>query len=287
MKKISFFIVSLLFVLLLSSCGAEKDSIKIVSVTDIHFAGNEYYEYKGLYKESNENNGSGKQMQYLDDITDAFVAEMLLEKPDYIIVSGDNTFNGSKESHLAFVDKFSTLTEDGITVLTVPGNHDIKTPSYIFPDGEYQLATFMTAEDFKEIYSAFGYTGGISYDENSLSYVYDSEKGVRFFMLDTNMLYGATFGSLSTKTLAWLEEELIACKEAGDIPFVSGHHNLLVHNEMFTFGYTVKNSEELEALLTEYGADIYLSGHIHPQHIAEGNGITDIAGGSFAVYPHR
>ena len=106
-------------------------------------------------------------------------------------------------------------------------------------------------------------------------------------MLDTNMIYGATFGSLSTKTIEWLEKELMACKEAGDIPFVSGHHNLFVHNEMFTFGYTVKDNDKLAELLAKYGADIYLSGHIHPQHIAKETGITDIAGGSFAVYPHR
>ena len=120
MKKLFCLILSAVFLFVLSSCSLNKDSIKIVSVTDIHFAGNEYYKYKGLYKETNENNGSGKQMQYLDDITDAFIAEMLLEKPDFIIVSGDNTFNGSKESHLAFADKFSALTEAGIPYIPLP-----------------------------------------------------------------------------------------------------------------------------------------------------------------------
>ena len=85
----------------------------------------------------------------------------------------------------------------------------------------------------------------------------------------------------------WLEKELSACIEAGDIPVVAGHHNLLEHNKMFNFGYMLNNSSEVEELLSRYGVSLYLSGHMHTQHIAQNENITDIVGGAFPVYPHR
>lgn len=273
-------------VLSFSACENNK-SIDIVTVTDIHLAGREYHDYEGFFLEANDTNGSGKQMRYLDDIFDAFISEMLERKPEYIIITGDSTFTGAKESHEVLTEKLLPLVDAGITVLVLPGNHDIENPTFIYLDGEYQQTETLTPEEYRETYSAFGYSGGISYHEDSLSYVYDTGKGVRIFMLDTNMAYGVLYGDFGGTKLEWLEKELDKCKKAGDIPLVAGHHTLLEHNKMFNFGYRLGNSEDVEKLLTESGCTLYLCGHMHTQHIAENENITDIVGGSFAVYPHR
>lgn len=287
MKKIISVLLIAVMILSFAACDSGKNDFDVVVITDIHFAGREHFDYEGYYAESNDTNGSGKQMKYLDDIFDAFIDEMKIRKPDYILMTGDNTFDGAKESHLALAEKLQTLVDEGITILNIPGNHDIKSTAFIFPDGGFEETESLTPEEYREVYANFGYASGISYDDNSLSYVYDTGKGVRFIMMDTNSTYGLLYGDIIKEKYDWLEKELSACTEAGDVPVVAGHHNLLEHNKMFNFGYMLNNSAEVEELLSRYGVSLYLSGHMHTQHIAQNENITDIVGGAFSVYPHR
>lgn len=106
-------------------------------------------------------------------------------------------------------------------------------------------------------------------------------------MLDTNLQYGASLGKLRPGTVEWLEEQLAACKEAGNIPVIAGHHSLLSHNPRFDFSYKLSNGTEISELVSEYGANLYLCGHLHTQHYVQTEKITDIVGGAFCVYPHR
>lgn len=289
MKKRNSIMSVLLVLCFLIGCqpASEKSSLNIAVVTDFHYAGRENHKYQGTYLEINDTNGSGKQMRYLDEITDAFFEEMAEQKPDYLLVAGDISFIGAKESHQSIMKKFSSLSENGTVVLVIPGNHDITGSAYLFPDGEAVETASLTPEEFVELYRPFGYDGGISYDENSLSYVYDTGKGVRFFMLDTNLSYGTSYGKINPQTLKWIEEQLILCQEAGDTPIAVGHHNLLTHNEMFIMGYRIGNASDLVSLFEKYGVSLYLSGHMHAQHIVQTENLTDIAGGSLAVYPHH
>lgn len=290
MKKTTLFLlIGILLFSALPGCSKKVEAapVSIVTATDLHFAGRDSYTYTGTFQQDSETNGSGKQMQYLDDILDAFINEMLEEKPDYILLTGDLTFIGAKASHEALAQRLTDLTAAGFQVLVVPGNHDICSGSYILPQGEPVETPSVTAEEFREIYAEFGYSGGISYDENSLSYVYDTGKGSWIFMLDTNFHYGSSLGELSSETMSWLKNQLRRCKRAGAYPLLAGHHNLMVHNERFKTGYVMGNGSEIQSLAKAYGGNLYLSGHMHLQHIAQEEGVTDIAGGSLAVYPHR
>ncbi|MBE6899315.1 MAG: metallophosphoesterase [Ruminococcaceae bacterium] len=286
MKK--FFAIIFAIILAFSFGGCSKeDPLRIVTVTDLHFTGKEYFSYKGTFAAANDSNGTGKQIRYVEEIFDAFISEMLSEKPDYILITGDLAFNGAKVSHLAVAEKLSVLKQEGITVLVIPGNHDITGSAYVFPNGEPEDSESVTPEEFMEIYSDFGYSGGISYDENSLSYVFDSGKGIRFFMLDTNLIYGASLGQLSEKTLEWLEKELALCRESENIPVFAGHHSVLSHNPRFDFTYKLSNGDDVSDMIAENGGTLYLCGHLHTQHFVQTEKLTDIVTGGFCVYPHR
>ncbi len=286
MKKLLAFILIFTVLLSCSSCESETP-YNIVHVTDLHFAGREYHDYEGFFFETNDNNGSGKQMLYLDDIVDAFVEEMKELKPDCIVITGDTSFTGARVSHQLLKDKLQVLRDSGITVLILPGNHDIVKYSFTYLDGEYQQTDVVPKEEYPEFYADFGYGEAISKDNSSLSYVYDTGKGIRIFMLDTMIVHGVVYGQLNIGTMQWLERELKACVEAGDSPIVAGHHNLLEHNPRFNMSYRLGNFDDVEELLTKYGCSLYLSGHLHTQHIVQNENITDIVGGAFAVYPHR
>ena len=283
----------LLMLLLLSGCALSptgprplEQPVTVAVVTDIHYTGPDY-RYTGVFAQANDQSGSGKQVELLPQLLDAFLEEMLRLRPDVLLITGDNTFNGARASHEALIEKLQSLRQAGILVLTLPGNHDLEFHPLIFPQGEPEEAAPVTAEDFARLYADFGYSGALSRDPGSLSYVYDSGLGVRFFMLDTIFRYGSVYGRVEEDTLQWLERELKACRRAGDIPVVAGHHNLLSHNPLFTFEYTIDTGEQLRQLMADYGASLFLSGHLHVQSLVEKDGVTDAATESFAVYPHR
>ena len=270
----------------LGSDKQQKES-KIVVVSDIHFTGDsDTFNYVGSFKEANDYSGTGKQVEFLPQLLDSFVSEMKELHPDVILVTGDNTFSGARESHLALTERFRSLLDEGITVLTIPGNHDINSNSLIFPQGEPVEGQIIGPEDFSDIYLDFGYGGAAVRDPSSLSYVFQGD-GVRFFMIDTCFAYGSNLGRVGESTLSWLEEELQKCNAAGDMPLVAGHHNALVHSPLFPFGYTVDDGEAFCQLMRENGVDFYLSGHLHPQSIVNEGDFYDIATECFAIYPHR
>ena len=207
--------------------------LRVAVVSDIHYTGEADYRYTGSFAAANDASGSGKQMELLPQLLDAFAAQLLREKPDVLLITGDNAFNGARVSHEALIRKLAPLRKAGILVLTLPGNHDINTRAMIFPDGEAQNAISVTPEEFAALYADFGYDGALSRDADSLSYVYDTGAGTRIFMLDTNFRYGAVYGRVREETLGWLSRELKACRDAGDRALVAGHHNMLVHNPLF------------------------------------------------------
>ena len=291
MRKIGIILMITALLLILCSCSSsvpeETDtSVRIAVISDIHFTG-AAYRYSGSFQRANDSSGTGKQVEYLPDLVDAFIAQMLRESPDYLLLTGDNSFNGARVSHEELITRLKPLQDAGIVILTLPGNHDIHASALVFPEGEPEKGESIEAEDFSVLYADFGYGTALSRDPSSLSYVYDTERGIRFFMLDTCFRYGAVYGRLGIEKLTWLADELEACREAGDIPIIAGHHNALVHHPLFAFGYTVDDGEELRELLMKYGVTLYLSGHLHPQSITWEDGFCDIATESFAVYPHR
>ncbi len=66
--------------------------------------------------------GDGKVTNYIWEITDAFVEEVLNERPDAVILSGDLSYNGEKASHIELAEKLSKIEDAGIPVLVIPGN---------------------------------------------------------------------------------------------------------------------------------------------------------------------
>ncbi len=85
------------------------------------------------------------------------------------------------------------MEKAGITVLVIPGNHDINNPSAsVYSGGDRYPAEPTAPEDFERIYKEFGYSEASSRDANSLSYTYDLGPSMRLLMLDTCQYEPAT-----------------------------------------------------------------------------------------------
>ncbi|MEG1050340.1 MAG: metallophosphoesterase, partial [Oscillospiraceae bacterium] len=212
MKKITATIFSVCFLLALSGCSAPKN-IKIIQATDVHYLSQQLTDNSPAFVEM-IGEADGKLTHYIEPIVEAFMGEVVAEKPDFLILSGDLTFNGEKLSHLDFAQKLKKVSDAGIEVLVIPGNHDIDYPFSMGFEGEYTFPTDRISKDeYMQIYQDFGLSKATSKDAETLSYFYKLSKKVQVLMLDVNT--GKQFGSVSEGTLAWIESNLAVGKKAG------------------------------------------------------------------------
>ena len=251
----------------------ETGSWRVVVASDLHYLAPSLTDHGALFRRVMEA-GDGKVTELCDEITDAFLEEVKAEEPDALILTGDISFNGEKESHLALAEKLAALEEAGVPVLVLPGNHDLYRSCYSFFGDEGEQVESVSAEEFAAIYGAFGFDEALSRDGDSISYLARINDTTRVLMLDADTPHD--FCSLSDKTLSWIERRLSEAAVEGKRMLVACHQNLYKHS-MFGAGYVLGCSDELHALLEKYGAELMLSGHMHIQHIQTEGGVTEIA----------
>ncbi|WP_051671615.1 metallophosphoesterase family protein [Oribacterium sp. P6A1] len=266
-----------------SEAATPPKELIICVASDIHYIAPELTDGGAYFTELIEN-ADGKAMQYCEEITDAFVDRMNELKPDVLIISGDLTFNGAKASHEGLAAKLKKIEDTGVRVLVIPGNHDLysRTAACFEGDG-YTLVDNVSAEAFAQIYGDFGYREAKERDSASLSYTYDVSPELRLILVDVNT--DSAPGKCTDETLAWVSEQLKDAKAKNMQVIAVSHQNLTAHNPMFTDGFVMGQNERLLKLYQEYGVRYNLSGHMHIQHVAEEEGIKDIATSSLMVSP--
>lgn len=150
------FCVLLMLSLLLPVCAPADDRPTIFVATDPHFISPELTDYGPFFMRMIEN-GDGKLVHYTDELTDAFVQQVIEKRPDCLILTGDLTFNGAKKSHEDLAVKLRKVDQSGVPVLVLPGNHDL----YCYAAAEfsadgYTLTESISAEEFADIYHDLG-----------------------------------------------------------------------------------------------------------------------------------
>lgn len=241
---------------------------KAIIGTDIHYLSRTLTDGGSGFQHMVEH-GDGKVVTYIEQITDAFMEEVIRQKPDMLILSGDLTLDGEKKSHEELAQKLYSVEDAGIPVLVIPGNHDINNRHAAQYKGEERFpAEFTTPEEFREIYRDFGYDEAISEDWTTLSYVYEVDEYNRLLMLDTcqykqKALVG---GAISTDTYEWIEMELEDAWDNGMNVIPVAHHNLLDESEIYVDDCTIEHGEQLMVILEDWGVPFFLSGHLHVQH---------------------
>lgn len=280
-----------------SQIETEKDITILVSA-DPHYFTSELNNCREAFNKYIAT-GDGKLIKYSDELIDAFTRDVKKIKPDILIICGDLTNNGEKESHEKLAEKLDNIQNLGTSVFVIPGNHDIKNPwSCKFKDRKQKKTNNITDKDFSKIYEPFGYNEAISKDKNTLSYLVAPSEDIWLLMLDTNQYEDnikrsspQADGVINSDTFQWIKEcNQKAKKENAKIIAVM-HHSLLDHNPVKNKGYTLNNNKKTIEVFQSCDIDLVLTGHIHLQSIKchEDNGkqIYDIATGALSVYPHN
>ncbi|MDO4788133.1 MAG: metallophosphoesterase [Johnsonella sp.] len=274
------------------------DEHRIYLITDGHYFSPDLTDYQEAYQEA-MGRDDGKNIEDIREITQIWVDEVFESRPKAVILSGDITLDGEKQSHLELESLLRPIYDAGILVLVVPGNHDINNHRAGRFEGEKKLPTdTVSPEEFLEIYYDFGYSKAYARDEHSLSYIYQLDETRFLLMLDSSVYIpeNKVYGTIKEETLQWLENELpgIIAKDAYIISVA--HHNLLPQSRFYTDEVTLTNYRELVALHEKFGIGIWLSGHLHLQRIksyknepgdlAERERTTELVTGPFATYPY-
>lgn len=283
MKKVFSLLISALFCVLPCRAHAESSSVlRLLVASDLHYLAPSLTD-NGSYYQRVLADGDSKFMPYIEEITDAFLEEVILQKPDALILTGDLTFNGAVISHEALAQKLKGVEAEGVPVLVLTGNHDVYNRNAASFQGEgFTRVPSATSERFAKLYADFGFREALSVDADSLSYVYSLGHNVRILILDLNT--ENHYCSVSSETFRWIEEQLKNARDAGCRVLAAGHQNLFQHT-IFRGGYVISEANRLEELLHQYGVSLYLSGHLHIQHWMEKNGLTEIATSALPSYP--
>ena len=235
----------------------------------------------------------GRTLTYNIRLFDEALDRARTLRPEYLVLTGDLTFNGEKASHRELAVKLEELAKDGIQPLVIPGNHDVyNIRAADLSSLPYQSTSYVSADDFKNIYAACGYAKAQSVAPDSLSYIYETEAGEWLLMLDTtlskyNLEDDYVYASGYFDSIDWLEENLRYAASHGIRCISFSHHNLVNHNPLYTKLYDIGNHAQLLNLFANYGVACNFSGHLHIQDTQVEQGIYDVASASLLDYGNR
>lgn len=228
------------------------------------------------------------------------ISEIVAAKPDILLIPGDLTKDGEKVSHETMAILLKQISDQGIKVFVIPGNHDVNNPEAVAYDGNISSPTpSISANDFETIYSNFGYEKAISRDNNSLSYICEPFNQVWILGIDDCKYYLNEPGGLTTvsgvikdETMNWIQEKLVEAKKKNITVLAMMHHGIIEHYTGQTTldpGYVTDNWETKADALIDAGLRVMFTGHNHANDItmrAKGNNVLfDIETGSLVTPP--
>lgn len=249
-----------------------------------------------------------KLLQESETILAAMVDSILEFRPELVLISGDLTKDGEKVSHELVASYLEKITDEGIKVLVVPGNHDVDNPHALIYNGDNtEYAETVTPEEFAEIYAGCGYADAVLRDAASLSYVSEPTEDLAVICIDAcryedNLFLNrgdsadvcVTDGRIKPETLEWIEYAAERERHRGRQVIAMMHHNLVEHfnrQAELAAPYVVADADSVREVFMKSGIRVVFTGHFHISDIAKGVSddgseyVYDIATGSTVTYP--
>lgn len=236
-----------------------------------------------------------KLLEFSDPILRKVISQLLVSKPDLVLIPGDLTKDGEKVSHETLVTILKLLTDKGIKVFVIPGNHDVRNP-HAFSFSAISPVSSISADEFASIYANFGYNGSIR-DANSLSYINKiSDKlwvlGIDACKYADNTTEPIVGGAIKPATMSWIRDKMGEARNKNVTVLAMMHHGIVEHykgQNSLDPGYVVDDWQNSAAALMNAGIKVVYTGHYHANDITEytanGKTLTDIETGSLVSWP--
>jgi 3',5'-cyclic AMP phosphodiesterase CpdA len=244
-------------------------------------------------------NSDRKLIKDSADLLKFAIDNILKSGVKFVCVTGDLTKDGELINHIQVSVQLARLTQSGIKVYVIPGNHDINNPGAVKYEGDKTVpVSNITAAQFADIYKDDGFNNAIMRDTGSLSYVAEPENGLWIVALDScrysENLPGKeeiVSGKLTQSEETWLEGVLKQANEKKKAVIVLAHHGLVEHwagQSKLHSNYLVQDYKYMNELLSSYDVRLAFTGHYHAQDITlashDSNGfIYDVETGSLVT----
>lgn len=120
---------------------------------------------------------------------DLLVEKTLTEKPDMLLIVGDLTKDGEVESHQYIRERLDKISNAGIKVFVVPGNHDrgYMDTAYKYANDTSTVAETFDNYSFPEFYKNYGFGNDTEQFDNTMSYVTEALPSLTLIGIDTGI----------------------------------------------------------------------------------------------------
>ena len=252
-----------------------QETVKFMVISDIHFFDPSLFTLPANADFQGYLAADRKLIIESSAILKSVLASVQTEKPDFLLISGDLTKDGEKLDHQTLATMFKALSDVGIKVLVIPGNHDVNNPdSYSYLQTAKTKVDNVSATDFSSIYANCGYGNAIERDANSLSYVSEPVNGVWVMGIDACHYspVSETAGSISASTLTWIKSVIEKAKKQNKTLISMMHHGLVEHftgqSTLFP-EYVIADWQNVSTTLADLGLKVIFTGHFHAQDIVK------------------
>ena len=264
--------------------------ISFFVITDPHY----FSEKLGAYGEGYEAFMDYEQKCYAETAAINKAANEYLknsDEADIILIAGDLSFNGEKESHIEYSAELKRLQESGKRIFVVTAGHDIEQNPFQYNGSEREDAEGIKFRDLLGYYGDFGYNYAIAFNKEHLSYVAELSEDVRLLVICNDTAEGKN-KAYDDEFLSWIAEQAKKAKAEGKMMIAMEHYPVLAGQPLLNLipDARQKESKKLIEALADNDVHLIFTGHMHNQSInmvetETGNKFYDVCTGSLIGCP--
>jgi predicted phosphodiesterase len=235
------------------------------------------------------------------DLLDFAIDRIIESGVSFVLIPGDLTKDGELINHQIAAQRFSRLTDAGIAVYVVPGNHDVNIlyNAVRFIDDRTEPVPTVSEQEFAQIYGGFGYNAALFRDDHSLSYAAELADGLWLLAIDAcrhreNIPGRPEFvsGKISQETADWIAKVLREAKRRDKAVMALMHHGVVEHwdgQAKLHPEYLINDFVNFGRFLASWDVRVVFTGHYHAQDIVRASFgekfIYDVETGSLVTAP--
>ncbi len=211
---------------------------------------------------------------------------------DTVLIAGDLSFNGEKESHLGFIELLKDLKAHGKRIFVITAGHDWNDHPFAFDETGRLEPEGTKREELFDLYYEYGFSDAIAVDKENLSYVAQLAPGLRLLALnnDGDCKKNHTY---TARQIEWILRQTKKAREDGETLIAMSHYPLLPGVPLFGLlggEVVMKNADFITTLLADEGVHLCFTGHMHNQAVnvkvtEKGNRFYDVCTGSLIGCP--
>ncbi|MBR5113604.1 MAG: metallophosphoesterase [Clostridia bacterium] len=260
--------------------------LKFYLVTDTHYFKNSLGAYGEEYERfMDDEQKCFAETQAINEAVFDWLADA--QDADIVLIAGDLSFNGEKESNIAFSQLLHDFKEkSGKRVYVVTAGHDFNEKPFCFTENGRGTPEGTKFSELYGFYKDFGYTDAIEFNEKHLSYVAELSEDVRLLVI-CNDIDGQKHITYDDEFLGWIEAQAKKAQADGKMMIAMEHYPVLAGQPLLAIVRDARQDEadKLIETLADNGVHLIFTGHMHNQSInvvetAKGNKFYDVCTGS-------